>query len=113
MVKKVKEVEHEVPIKKRLARYINNKKLLFNVLSVRAPRTCFLFSPPEHRDRPCSVCSFIDHHEHIRSFADHHKQHRVILFSNLYVRFILLNQIVTLNLFPIFLIPKKSFFPNA
>lgn len=36
MVKKVKEVEHEVLMKKRLACYINNKKFLFIVLNVRA-----------------------------------------------------------------------------
>ena len=69
-------------MKKRLARYINNKKKLFNVFSVRASRTCFCYSLPEHRDHFCFVCLFIDHHEHICSFADHHKHCCVILFGN-------------------------------
>ena len=37
---------------------------------------------PEHRERPCFACSFIDHHEHIYSLADHREHYRTILFDN-------------------------------
>ena len=69
-------------MKRKLARYINNKKFLFSVLSARAPRTCFTCSSPEHCEYPRFACSFIDHHEHTCSFADHPEHRRVILFGN-------------------------------
>ena len=69
-------------MKGRLARYINNRKLLFSVLNVRASRACFTCSLPEHCEHPCSVCSFIDHHEHTCSFADHPEHCRAILLGN-------------------------------
>ena len=69
-------------MKGKLARYINNKKLLFSVLSVRASRACFICSSPEHCEHPRSACSFTDHYEHTRSLADHPEHRRVILFGN-------------------------------